>query len=57
MADGAIAGAILDMYLTGVTLRITRDNVRAHIPEALPEERLKPVFVRGEGADAGAGAG
>ncbi|MFJ9740341.1 zinc-binding dehydrogenase [Streptomyces sp. NPDC101166] len=26
---------LLDMYLTGVTLRIARDNVRAHIPEAL----------------------
>jgi len=23
------------MYLTGVTLRIARDNVRAHIPDAL----------------------
>jgi threonine dehydrogenase-like Zn-dependent dehydrogenase len=64
---------LLDMYLTGVTLRIARDNVRAHIPDALmlaasgtvdprrvvshviswedlpqalPERRLKPVFVR-----------
>ncbi|MGP4111410.1 zinc-dependent alcohol dehydrogenase [Streptomyces sp. 4N509B] len=26
---------LLDMYLTGVTLRIGRDNVRAHIPDAL----------------------
>lgn len=26
---------LLDMYLTGVTLRIARDNVRAHIPHAL----------------------
>ncbi|MFC8516349.1 zinc-binding dehydrogenase [Streptomyces sp. NPDC057257] len=26
---------LLDMYLTGVTLRVARDNVRAHIPEAL----------------------
>ena len=26
---------LLDMYLTGVTLRIARDNVRAHIPAAL----------------------
>ncbi|MFI2205444.1 zinc-binding dehydrogenase [Streptomyces sp. NPDC020192] len=26
---------LLDMYLTGVTLRIARDNVRAHIPDAL----------------------
>ncbi|MPY34190.1 hypothetical protein FNH09_23950 [Streptomyces adustus] len=64
---------LLDMYLTGVTLRVARDNVRAHIPDALdlaasgkvspervvshvldweqlpdalPEKRLKPVFVR-----------
>ncbi|MGW3665741.1 zinc-dependent alcohol dehydrogenase [Streptomyces sp. NPDC005141] len=64
---------LLDMYLTGVTLRIARDNVRAHIPDALdlaltgkvapervvshvldweqlpdalPENHLKPVFVR-----------
>ncbi|HZU55127.1 MAG TPA: alcohol dehydrogenase catalytic domain-containing protein [Actinocrinis sp.] len=64
---------LLDMYLTGVTLRVARDNVRAHIPDALalaesaevnpervvsdvldweqlpdalPENRLKPVFVR-----------
>lgn len=26
---------LLEMYLTGVTLRIARDNVRAHIPDAL----------------------
>lgn len=26
---------LLDMYLTGVTMRIARDNVRAHIPAAL----------------------
>lgn len=26
---------LLDMYLTGVTLRIARDNVRSHIPDAL----------------------
>ena len=26
---------LLDMYLTGVTLRIARDNVRNHIPDAL----------------------
>jgi threonine dehydrogenase-like Zn-dependent dehydrogenase len=64
---------LLDMYLTGVTLRIARDNVRAHLPDALalaasgrvdparvvshvldweqlpdmlPEQHLKPVFVR-----------
>ncbi|MPY58002.1 zinc-dependent alcohol dehydrogenase [Streptomyces spongiae] len=66
---------LLDMYLTGVTLRIARDNVRGHIPDALelarsgnvdpgrvvshvldweqlpgalPEKRLKPVFVRAD---------
>ncbi len=66
---------LLDMYLTGVTLRVARDNVRAHIPDALalaasgevapervvshvidwedlpaalPEKRLKPVFVRAD---------
>ncbi|MFD3926793.1 zinc-binding dehydrogenase [Streptomyces sp. NPDC058614] len=66
---------LLDMYLTGVTLRIARDNVRAHIPDALelarsgqvdparvvshvldweqlpdalPENHLKPVFVRND---------
>ncbi|MER5472821.1 alcohol dehydrogenase catalytic domain-containing protein [Streptomyces sp. NPDC002685] len=64
---------LLDMYLTGVNLRVARDNVRSHIPDALalagsglvtpervvshvidwedlpdalPERRLKPVFVR-----------
>ena len=26
---------LLDMYLTGITLRIARDNVRGHIPDAL----------------------
>ncbi|MET7730054.1 alcohol dehydrogenase catalytic domain-containing protein [Streptomyces sp. NPDC005402] len=26
---------LLDMYLTGVTLRVARDNVRAHLPDAL----------------------
>ncbi|MFE2493314.1 zinc-binding dehydrogenase [Streptomyces scopuliridis] len=26
---------LLDMYLTGVTMRIARDNVRVHIPDAL----------------------
>jgi len=26
---------LLDMYLTGTTMRIARDNVRAHIPDAL----------------------
>ncbi|MDT0319974.1 zinc-dependent alcohol dehydrogenase [Streptomyces millisiae] len=26
---------LLDMYLTGVTLRVARDNVRAHLPHAL----------------------
>jgi len=31
------------MYLTGVNLRIARDNVRTHLPEALPERHLKPV--------------
>lgn len=67
---------LLDMYLTGVTLRIARDNVRAHIPDALdlarsgqvdparvvshvldweqlpdalPENHLKPVFVHTDG--------
>jgi alcohol dehydrogenase len=28
---------LLDMYLTGVTLRIARDNVRGHIPDALDQ--------------------
>jgi len=32
-----------EMYLTGVNLRIARDNVRTHLPEALPERHLKPV--------------
>lgn len=40
---------LLDMYLTGVTLRVARDNVRGHIPDALPEKHLKPVFVRADG--------
>ncbi|ALC18405.1 zinc-binding dehydrogenase [Streptomyces pristinaespiralis] len=44
---------LLDMYLTGVTLRIARDNVRAHIPDALdlassgkvaPERVVSHVF-------------
>lgn len=26
---------LLDMYLTGVTLRVARDSVRAHLPDAL----------------------
>ncbi|RAS68919.1 alcohol dehydrogenase [Lentzea atacamensis] len=26
---------LLEMYLTGVTLRVARDNVRAHLPQAL----------------------
>ncbi|MFJ7213260.1 zinc-binding dehydrogenase [Amycolatopsis sp. NPDC098790] len=26
---------LLEMYLTGVTLRVARDNVRAHLPDAL----------------------
>lgn len=26
---------LLDMYLSGVTLRVARDNVRGHIPDAL----------------------
>ncbi|MFE1881553.1 zinc-dependent alcohol dehydrogenase [Streptomyces diastatochromogenes] len=34
---------LLDMYLTGVTLRIARDNVRAHIPEALALARSGQV--------------
>jgi alcohol dehydrogenase len=41
------------MYLTGVTMRIARDNVRAHLPEALelagsgqvaPERVVSDVF-------------
>ena len=44
---------LLDMYLTGVTLRIARDNVRNHIPDALelasagkvaPERVISDVF-------------
>lgn len=44
---------LLDMYLTGVTLRIARDNVRARIPDALdlalsgtvaPERVVSHVF-------------
>ncbi|MEU9284181.1 alcohol dehydrogenase catalytic domain-containing protein [Streptomyces sp. NPDC048275] len=34
---------LLDMYLTGVTLRIARDNVRAHIPDALDLARSGKV--------------
>ncbi|WP_413804992.1 zinc-dependent alcohol dehydrogenase [Streptomyces sp. OE57] len=34
---------LLDMYLTGVTLRIARDNVRGHIPEALDLARSGKV--------------
>jgi alcohol dehydrogenase len=72
---------LLEMYLTGVTMRIARDNVRAHLPAALdlaqsgrvnprrvvsdvfdweqlpgalPERRLKPVFVRDLPGPAGA---
>lgn len=72
---------LLEMYLTGVNMRIGRDNVRAHLPaaldlagtgevdprrvvsdvldweqlpEALPERRLKPVFVRDLPGTAGA---
>ncbi|GAA1247671.1 hypothetical protein GCM10009579_01500 [Streptomyces javensis] len=32
---------LLDMYLTGVTLRVARDNVRGHIPDA-PQARFRP---------------
>ncbi|WP_416981021.1 PaaI family thioesterase [Streptomyces sp. T028] len=53
---------LLDMHLTGVTLRIARDNVRARTPgkaishvidgedltTALSEKRLKPVLVQAE---------
>ncbi|MGW2261560.1 zinc-dependent alcohol dehydrogenase [Streptomyces sp. NPDC001780] len=35
---------LLDMYLTGVTLRIARDNVRAHLPEALGLAASGKVF-------------
>lgn len=34
---------LLDMYLTGVTLRIARDNVRNHIPDALELARSGKV--------------
>ncbi|MDX3644398.1 zinc-dependent alcohol dehydrogenase [Streptomyces sp. MB09-02B] len=34
---------LLDMYLTGVTLRVARDNVRAHIPDALALARSGKV--------------
>jgi hypothetical protein len=34
---------LLDMYLTGVTLRIARDNVRNHIPDALDLARSGQV--------------
>jgi alcohol dehydrogenase len=34
---------LLDMYLTGVTLRIARDNVRGHIPDALELARSGQV--------------
>ncbi|MEU6553356.1 alcohol dehydrogenase catalytic domain-containing protein [Streptomyces sp. NPDC046915] len=34
---------LLDMYLTGVTLRIARDNVRDHIPDALDLARSGTV--------------
>ncbi|MEV6245590.1 hypothetical protein AB0M38_05215 [Streptomyces sp. NPDC051742] len=30
----------------GFGARTARDNVRAHIPDALPEKHLEPVFVR-----------
>jgi alcohol dehydrogenase len=39
---------LLDMYLTGVTMRIARDNVRAHIPDALnlaQSGRVEPARV------------
>jgi threonine dehydrogenase-like Zn-dependent dehydrogenase len=44
---------LLEMYLTGVTMRIARDNVRAHLPDALdlaaagtvaPERVVSDVF-------------
>ncbi|MER5753279.1 alcohol dehydrogenase catalytic domain-containing protein [Streptomyces sp. NPDC002088] len=34
---------LLDMYLTGVTMRIARDNVRNHIPDALELARSGDV--------------
>ncbi|QNP68728.1 alcohol dehydrogenase catalytic domain-containing protein [Streptomyces roseirectus] len=37
---------LLDMYLTGVTLRIARDNVRGHIPDALALARSGRVDPR-----------
>ncbi|TQE37216.1 dehydrogenase [Streptomyces ipomoeae] len=37
---------LLDMYLTGVTLRIARDNVRSHIPDALGLARSGDVDPR-----------
>lgn len=39
---------LVDMYLSGVTLRIGRDNVRAHLPEALElakSDRVDPARV------------
>jgi alcohol dehydrogenase len=39
---------LFDMYLTGVTLRIARDNVRAHLPDALElaqSGRVEPARV------------
>ncbi|MEX3104164.1 MULTISPECIES: zinc-binding dehydrogenase [unclassified Streptomyces] len=37
---------LLDMYLTGVTLRVARDNVRGHIPDALELARSGKVDPR-----------
>ncbi len=37
---------LLDMYLTGVTLRIARDNVRGHIPDAIELARSGEVDPR-----------
>jgi len=34
---------LLDMYLTGVTLRVARDNVRRHLPDALELARSGQV--------------
>ncbi|MFF4272372.1 zinc-binding dehydrogenase [Streptomyces sp. NPDC001536] len=34
---------LLDMYLTGITLRVARDNVRNHIPDALELARSGDV--------------
>ena len=42
---------LLGMYLTGVTLRMARDNVRAHIPDALDlaaSGKVKPAAVVSE---------